>query len=89
MLLKQLSSRYSINMLGHTTMGAWQGHLIPLLSLHGERGIFPVSVPNYESVVGMKSVDSGVVFGYHITELPIPGQHNVLLLHHKFILGSL
>ena len=61
-------------MVGHAVLGAQQGHPIPLPSLHdGEGSSFPCLVPsddmvNSESVMGIKSGDSGVVIGYQVDE---------------------
>ena len=72
--LIQLFPNHPIYMVGHTALGAWQSHLIPLPSLHDGKGSsFPVLVPsddmvNSESVMGIKPGDSGVVIGYQIDE---------------------
>ena len=74
LLLSQLSSSHSINMVAHTALEAWQSHLVPPSSLHGEEGFsFPGLVPpndmvNSESVVAVKPGDSGVVIGNQIDE---------------------
>ena len=70
MLLSQLSSSHSNNMVGHTALGAWQSHPIPLPSLDcGEGSSFPGFTPpddivNSESVVGIHPGDSGVAIEY-------------------------
>ena len=67
MLLSQLFPSHLNDMVGHTALGAWQSHRIPLPSLHGEEGSpFPGLVPSddmidSESLVGIKHGDSGVV----------------------------
>ena len=54
--------------------GSVEGHLIPLPSLHdGEGSSFPGLVPSddvadFESVMGVKPVDSSVVIGYQVDE---------------------
>ena len=59
-------------MVGHTTLGAQQSHLIPLPSLHGGDGpSFPGLDPpsdifTCKSVVGIKTGDSSVVIGYQV-----------------------
>ena len=74
MLLSQLFPNHPIYMVGHTALGAWQSHPIPLPSLHGGQGSsFPGLVPsdatvNSESAMGIKPGDSGVVIGYQIDE---------------------
>ena len=74
MLLSQLFPSHPNYMLGHTALGAWQSHLIPLPFLHGREGSsFPGLVPsddtvNSESVVGIKHGDSDVVIGYQVDE---------------------
>ena len=72
LLLNQLLPSQTIYMMGHTALGAWQGHPIPLPSLHGGEGSsFPGLVPsndmvNSESVMGIKPGDSGVVIEYQV-----------------------
>ena len=72
MLLIQLSSSYSINIMGHTDLGAQQSHLIPPPSIHGEEGSsFPGCVPlddmvSSEYVVGIIPANSGVLIGYQV-----------------------
>ena len=91
MLLNQVSPSHSKYMVGHTTFGAWQSHLIALPSLHGGEGSsFPGLLPsddivNSESVVAIKPGDSGVVIGYQVDELTL---QSGLLLIPTFILGS-
>ena len=61
-------------MVGHTALGAWQSHPIPMPSLHGGEGSsFPGLVPSddtvdSESVMGIKLGDSGVVIWYQVDE---------------------
>ena len=71
MLLNQVSSSHSIHMVGHTVFGgSAESYLIPLPSLYGVEGFyFPGFVPpndrvNFESVEGIRPVDSGLVIGY-------------------------
>ena len=74
LLLNKLSSSHSNYMVGHTALGAWQSHWIPQPSLHGGEGSsVPGLVPSNdmvksESVVSVKSDDSGVVIGYQVDE---------------------
>ena len=61
-------------MVGHTVFGTWQSHPIPPPSLHGGEGSsFPGLVPsndrvNFESAMGVKPGDSGVVIRYQVDE---------------------
>ena len=76
MLLNQLFPSHPIYIVGHTSLEAWQSHLIPLPSLHGGEGSsFPGFVPSYdmidsESAMGIKPDDSGVgvVIWYQVDE---------------------
>ena len=58
----------------YSFQGLAESHPIPLPSLHGGEGLlFPGLVPsndtvNFESVVGIKPGDSGVVIGYQVDE---------------------
>ena len=75
MLLSQLSSSCSINMVGHTALRAWQSHPIPPFSLHcGKVSYFPGFVLPYDMVddkdmVGNKAGDSSVMIRYQVDEL--------------------
>ena len=72
LLLNQLSSSHSSYMVGHTAFGTWQSHSIPPPSLHGGEGssfsglVLSDDMVDSESVVGIKSGDSGVVIVYHV-----------------------
>ena len=68
-LLYQLISSHSSNKSGNTALGAQPSHPIPLPCLHGREGssflglVAPNEGVKFKSVVGMKSVSSGVVIG--------------------------
>ena len=74
MLLCLLFPSHPIYMVGHTALGAWQSHPIPLPSLHGGDGsFFPGLVPSDdtvdpESAMGVKPGDCGMVIGYQVDE---------------------
>ena len=74
MLLNQQFHSLPIYMVGHTALGAWQSHPTPLPSLHGGEGSsFPGLFPsddmvNFETAMGIKPGDSGVVIGYQVDE---------------------
>ena len=67
------------SMVAHTAFGAQQSHPIPPPSLNGREGSsFPGCSPlddkvDSESVVGIKPGDSGVVIGYWLMNLLMPG----------------
>ena len=94
MLLTQLSPSHSIHMAGHTVLGVWQGVTQSLCLPCGQKGS---SIPgcvsssdtfNSQSVVGIKSGDSGVVIGYWVDEFIALGLWSDLLLDYTFILVS-
>ena len=72
MLLKQLSSSYSINMVVHSAFWAHQSHLILQHLLHVEEGssnpclVLSNDTANSKSVMGIKHDDSGVVIGFKV-----------------------
>ena len=72
MLLTWLSTRHSINMLGHTALGSQQSPDPP--SLCGGKGSSlsgcgpPNDMVNSKSVIDVKPGDSGVVIGYQADE---------------------
>ena len=74
MLLQWLSSSLSINMVGHTSFGSLaESHPIHLPSLHGKKESImsfgpPKNTADYESVVGIKPDDFGVVIWYQSEE---------------------
>ena len=75
MLLTQLSSSHSSNMVGHAALGGLCGKShIPPPSLHGGKGYsFPGLVPPNGTVitklsVGIKPGDCGVIIGYQVDE---------------------
>ena len=74
LLLNQLFPSHPIYMVGHTALGAWYSHPIPLPSLHGGVGSsFPGLVPSNdtvdsESAMAVKPGESGVVIVYWVDE---------------------
>ena len=82
-----------IYMVGHTALGAWQSHPIPVPSLHGGEGSsFPGLVPtndtvNSESVVGIKPGDSGVVIGYQVDEFTSTWSAETFVAHSNIFPG--
>ena len=74
LLLSLLFPNHPIYMVGHTALGAWQSHPIPLPSLYDGEGSSTGLVPsdntvNSESVMDIKPGDSSVVIGYQVDEL--------------------
>ena len=68
-------------------------HLIPLPSIDGSEesfaGVLPSSDPvNSESVVGLKPGYSGIAIGYQVDNFTHTWSMEILLLDHKFTLGS-
>ena len=65
----QQSSSYSLNIMGHTALGAQQSHPIPLASLHFREGsslpdLNPVPQSTQNPVADVKPGDSSAVIRY-------------------------
>ena len=93
MLLSQLSSSHSKNIMEYTALGAWWSHSTHLPSLHDrEESSFPgLALPsdtvNSESVVAIQPVDSCVVTDIRLMSLLTPGMQSSLSLIHMFTLS--
>ena len=74
MLPIQLSPSYSIYMIGHTVLRAWQGHPIPPPSLPGGEGssfpgcVTPDDMVSSKSVMGVTPGNFAVVIGCQVDE---------------------
>ena len=88
MLLTQLPSSHSVNIMGHTALGLQQFHEIPLPSVYGEDGpslpgfVWHDDIVNSESVVGINPGDACVMTQYQVDE------HTCIWLEEHFVAQS-